>query len=163
MGVRVALVPLFAAQVFDDGAALAGLSLGLFAIGNAGALTISGRVTDKHGRRIPVLIGLSVGSVAMAGIGLTDNSALFIALSIIAGAGIGFMNPAQQAAVADVIGRDHNGGKVMAGFQMASDSGAILGPVVAGLIADQLGFGWAFVVTGIIGLAGAAAWIKIAD
>ncbi|MGP5073624.1 MFS transporter [Arthrobacter rhombi] len=160
-GVRVALVPLFAAQVFDDGAALAGLSLGIFAIGNGAALTVAGRITDKYGRRMPVLVGLTVGSVAMAGIGLTDNAVLFIALSIIAGAGIGFMNPAQQAAVADVIGRDHNGGKVMAGFQMASDSGAILGPVVAGLIADQMGFGWAFVVTGVIGLAGAGAWIRV--
>jgi len=157
-GVRVALVPLFAAQAFDDGAALAGLSLGLFAIGNAVALTVAGRVTDRHGRRMPVLVGLTIGSLALAGIGLADHEVLFIALSIVAGAGIGFMNPAQQAAVADVIGRDHNGGKVMAGFQMATDSGAILGPVVAGLVADTWGFGWAFGITGVVGLVGAAAW-----
>src|SRR6185312_2065391 len=156
-GVRVALVPLFAAQAFDDGAALAGLSLGLFAIGNAVALTVAGRVTDRHGRRMPVLVGLTIGSLALAGIGLADHEVLFIALSIVAGAGIGFMNPAQQAAVADVIGRDHNGGKVMAGFQMATDSGAILGPVVAGLVADTWGFGWAFGITGVVGLVGAAA------
>lgn len=162
-GVRVALVPLFAAQAFTNGAALAGLSLGLFAIGNAVSLTVAGRVTDRHGRRMPVLVGLSVGSVAMAGIGFTDHEVLFIVLSIIAGAGIGFMNPAQQAAVADVIGREHNGGKVMAGFQMATDAGAILGPVVAGLIADQWGFGWAFAITGLIGLAGAGAWLRLKE
>lgn len=160
-GVRVALVPLFAAQAFTNGAALAGLSLGLFAIGNAVSLTVAGRVTDRHGRRMPVLVGLSVGSIAMAGIGLTEHEVLFIVLSIIAGAGIGFMNPAQQAAVADVIGREHNGGKVMAGFQMATDAGAILGPVVAGLIADEWGFGWAFAITGLIGLAGAGAWVRV--
>ncbi|WP_343900621.1 MFS transporter, partial [Arthrobacter rhombi] len=162
-GVRVALVPLFAAQAFTNGAAVAGLSLGLFAIGNAVSLTVAGRVTDRHGRRMPVLVGLSIGSVAMAGIGLTDHEVLFIVLSIIAGAGIGFMNPAQQAAVADVIGREHNGGKVMAGFQMATDAGAILGPVVAGLIADRWGFGWAFAITGLIGLAGAGAWLRLKE
>ena len=162
-GVRVALVPLFAAQAFDDGAALAGLSLGLFAIGNAVALTVAGRVTDRHGRRMPVLVGLTIGSLALAGIGLADHEVLFIALSIVAGAGIGFMNPAQQAAVADVIGRDHNGGKVMAGFQMATDSGAILGPVVAGLVADSWGFGWAFGITGVVGLVGAAAWLTLKE
>lgn len=162
-GVRVALVPLFAAQAFTNGAAVAGLSLGLFAIGNAVSLTVAGRVTDRHGRRMPVLVGLSIGSVAMAGIGLTDHEVLFIVLSIIAGAGIGFMNPAQQAAVADVIGREHNGGKVMAGFQMATDAGAILGPVVAGLIADRWGFGWAFAITGLIGLAGACAWLRLKE
>lgn len=107
------------------------------------------------------MAGLAVGSVAMAGIGMTENVPLFIVLSIIAGAGIGFMNPAQQAAVADVIGQEHNGGKVMATFQMATDFGAILGPVAAGLLADSFGFGWAFAITGLIGLAGAAAWMRV--
>ncbi|MET1034184.1 MAG: MFS transporter [Arthrobacter sp.] len=160
-GVRVALVPLFAAQAFANGVALAGLSLALFAVGNGAALTVAGKFTDTHGRRLPVIAGLTVGSVAMAGIGLTDNVALFIALSIVAGAGIGFMNPAQQAAVADVVGQDRNGGKVLASFQMATDLGAILGPVAAGVIADRVGFGWAFALTGVVGLAGAAAWVRV--
>ncbi|MGJ9402615.1 MFS transporter [Arthrobacter sp. KK5.5] len=159
-GVRVALVPLFAAQAFDNGIAWAGVSLALFAVGNGAALTVAGRLTDSYGRRIPIMAGLGVGSVAMAGIGLTENVALFIALSIVAGAGIGMMNPAQQAAVADVVGQEANGGKVLAAFQMASDSGAILGPVVAGLLADQFGYGVAFGLTGLIGIAGAAAWLR---
>jgi MFS family permease len=159
-GVRVALVPLFAAQAFTNGIALAGVSLALFAIGNGASLTVAGKLTDTYGRRMPIMVGLGVGSVAMAGIGLTENVALFIGLSVVAGAGIGIMNPAQQAAVADVVGQDANGGKVLATFQMATDFGAILGPVAAGLLADRFGYGWAFALTGLIGLAGAAAWLR---
>jgi MFS family permease len=69
------------------------------------------------------------------------------------------LGPAQQAAVADVIGRGRSGGKVLAVFQMAADTGAIIGPVVAGLIADRLGYGWAFGLTGAVLLVTAAAWL----
>ena len=58
-----------------------------------------------------------------------------------------------------MIGNERSGGRVLAVFQMASDSGAIVGPVVAGLLADRLGYGWAFGVTGGILLAAAAAWL----
>ena len=68
----------------------------------------------------------------------------FFAASAAAGFGSGLLDPAQQAAVADIIGRGRSGGKVLAVFQMASDAGAIVGPVLAGLLADGLGYGWAF-------------------
>jgi MFS family permease len=42
---------------------------------------------------------------------------------------------------------------------MTSDIGAILGPVFTGLLADQLGYGWAFAVTGGVLLLAAAAWL----
>lgn len=161
-GVRVAIVPLFAVFAFGQhGTAIAGISLALFAAGNAVTLTFSGRLTDRYGRRLPVIIGLGVGSIAMGFLGLTDSVALFIALSVIAGAGIGVMNPAQQAAVADVVGQGRSGGRVLATFQMFTDLGAILGPVVAGLLVDHVGYGWAFAVGGLIGLVGVAAWARV--
>ncbi|MNL73169.1 Multidrug resistance protein MdtG [compost metagenome] len=76
-----------------------------------------------------------------------------------AGFGSGLLGPAQQAAVADVIGRGRSGGKVLAIFQMAADTGAIVGPIVAGLLADRLGYGWAFGITGGVLLLTAAAWL----
>ena len=58
-----------------------------------------------------------------------------------------------------MIGNERSGGRVLAVFQMASDSGAIVGPVVAGLLADRLGYGWAFGVTGGMLLVAAAVWL----
>ena len=55
--------------------------------------------------------------------------------------GSGLVNPPINAAVADVIGSTARGGTVLAGFQMAADLGAIIGPVVAGAIAELVGFG----------------------
>ena len=53
------------------------------------------------------------------------------------GVGAGLLGPAQQAAVADVIGRERSGGRVLAAYQMTADIGAILGPVVSGLLLEH--------------------------
>jgi len=60
--------------------------------------------------------------------------------------------------VADVIGSDRSAGQVLAAFQMLQDVGAILGPIVAGLIADRVGYTAAFLVTGLIMMAASIPW-----
>ena len=45
--------------------------------------------------------------------------------------------------VGDVIG-PNRGGIVVATFQMIADVGSIAGPLIAGLIADSVGYHWAF-------------------
>ncbi|MFJ6417088.1 MFS transporter [Paeniglutamicibacter sp. NPDC091659] len=163
-GVRMSLIPLFAVAAFaTQGTLIAGLALAIFAVGNGAALFVAGRFTDAHGRRLPILIGLTVASISTASIGWVDNIPLFIALSITAGVGTGLMGPAQQAAIADVVGQGRNGGKVLATFQMATDFGSIIGPILAGLVADQAGYGWAFTISGALGLIGVLAWLPVKE
>jgi len=158
-GVRMATVPLFAVVALGAGPESAGWALAVFAGGNAVALTFSGRLADSLGRKPLLLAGLLVTGTATAAIGFTHQLPWFLLASACAGIGSGLLGPAQQAAIADVIGNERSGGRVLAVFQMASDSGAIVGPVVAGLLADRLGYGWAFGVTGGILLAAAAVWL----
>ena len=58
-----------------------------------------------------------------------------------------------------MIGRERSGGRVLAVFQMTSDIGAILGPVLVGLLADRLGYGWAFGGNGGVLLVAALGWL----
>ena len=44
-------------------------------------------------------------------------------------------------------------------FQMAQDAGAILGPVLVGVVADQAGYEWAFAVTGVVSLVAVLPWL----
>ncbi|WP_445154103.1 MFS transporter [Arthrobacter sp. Hor0625] len=158
-GVRMATVPLFAVAALGAGPSSAGWALAVFAAGNAAALTFSGRLADTLGRKPLMLAGLVVTGLATAGIGFTHQLFWFLLASTIAGLGSGLLGPAQQAAIADVVGNERSGGKVLAVFQMTSDSGAIVGPVIAGVLADRLGYGWAFGVTGGVLLAAAAGWL----
>ncbi len=159
-GVRMATVPLFAVAALGAGPGSAGWALAVFAGGNAAALTFSGRLADTLGRKPLMVAGLLVTGTATAAIGFTHELPWFLLASAVAGIGSGLLGPAQQAAIADVIGNKRSGGRVLAVFQMTADSGAIIGPVVAGLLADQLGYPWAFGATGGVLIAAALVWLS---
>ena len=158
-GVRMATVPLFAVAALNAGPESAGWALAVFAAANAVALTFSGRLADSLGRKPMMISGLLVTGTATAAIGFTHELLWFLLATAVAGIGSGLLGPAQQAAMADVIGNERSGGRVLAIFQMTADSGAIIGPVLAGLLADRLGYGWAFGVTGGVLVAAAAGWL----
>ncbi|WP_081416384.1 MFS transporter [Arthrobacter castelli] len=160
IGVRVALIPLFAGAALGAGPELAGIALAVFAAGNAAALTFSGRLADSIGRKPMVITGLVVNGLATGAIGFTTSVWPFLVVSVIAGLGSGLLNPAQQAVVADVVGNDKSGGKVLAAFQMMADTGGILGPILAGFLADRLSYTWAFGLTGLITLGAAGIWLN---
>jgi MFS family permease len=159
-GVRVSLVPLFVVEALHREASLAGLALSVFAAGNVAALMFSGKLADSLGRRPPMLVGLVVTGGATIWLGFTGGVPEFLAAALIAGVGTGMITPAQGATVADVIGSQAKGGPVLAAFQMAADIGAILGPITAGLLADQLSYSAAFLLTGSISLLAAVAWLR---
>lgn len=158
-GVRVALVPLMFAAMFNDGARLAAIAMAVFALGNALAVGFGGRFADLRGRRPMVILGVVVCGVATLVFGLAGNQLVLYALSLVAGAGVGLFGPAQQATVADVIGNDRSGGQVLSTFQMVQDLGAITGPFVGGLVAEIFGYSWAFAVTGGLMLLSAVLWV----
>ncbi|MFD4181715.1 MFS transporter [Rhodococcus sp. NPDC058514] len=158
-GVRVAMVPLFVVEALDEGTALAGVALTVYAVGNALVQIPAGRLSDLRGRRPFVLAGLAVSGAATMFLGFSENLLVFLALSLIAGMGSGLMNPAQQAAVADVIGSKARGGPVLATFQMSSDVGVVVGPLIAGVLAQNLSYGVAFAVTGALMLVPIAFWV----
>ncbi|QFG67532.1 MFS transporter [Ornithinimicrobium pratense] len=166
-GVRMALLPLLAAAVLDE-PWVAGVVLAVGAVGTAVTLQFSGRLSDRVGRRPPILVGLLVLGVSMGSMGVVTSDgvpasaglALLLALSLVSGVGAGLVNPSQQATVADIIGHERSGGRVLSTFQMAQDVGAIVGPILVGLVADTLGFGAAFATTGVVCLLAMLPWLR---
>ena len=108
-----------------------------------------------------MLLGMSVLIVSIGAMGIFTSFAGFIICSAIAGFGAGTLGPAQQASVADVIGSGRNGGKALAGFQMCTDLGSIIGPLIAGAMADFWSYQLAFGLSALVGLVGVLAWIVV--
>ncbi len=159
-GVRNAILPLFAAAVLGAQPWVAGLALAVFAAGNAIGLGYAGRLSDRAGRRPLILAGLLVSGAATAVTGFATTLPMLVAVSVVAGIGAGTLNPSQQAAMADVIGRERGGGPALAAFQMSTDTGAIIGPVVAGLLIDHGSYPLAFGFTGAVTLLAMAPWLR---
>lgn len=159
MGVRVAVLPLFAAAVFVNGGAASGLALAAFALGNMIALQFSGRLADTIGRKPMIISGLLVSAVFTSLLGFADSFWPLILTSLVAGAGGGLLNPSQQAVLADVIGNKRSGGKVLSTFQMSMDAGQIIGPIAIGALAEVAGFKFAFLACGALALFTAIVWL----
>ncbi|MFN8125442.1 MAG: MFS transporter [Candidatus Nanopelagicales bacterium] len=144
-GLRSSLVPLFVIEGLESDATLSGIGFLVAAATQAVLLLPAGRVADQRGRRPALIAGTTLTVVGMGALALTAAPPLFLVAMAISGLAAAFMGSAPAAVAGDVVGPGGRG-IVIAVFQMVSDLGAILGPLIAGLLADSLGYGPAFEV-----------------
>lgn len=154
-GMRASIVPLFITEGMGKSASLVGIGFLIAAACQAVLLLPAGRMADTDGRRKAMLIGtvttaigmlvLTAADVAANGWGTTAvaGTALFLLAMAIQGVAGAFLASAPAAVVGDVVG-GRKGGVVVATFQMMSDLGAVLGPLIAGVLVDMFDFDWAF-------------------
>ena len=155
LGLRSSVVPLFVTEGLQKGASLTGIGFLVAAGVQAVLLLPAGRVSDTTGRRKALLygtIGTTIGMLVLTAADVTVNgwgttavagTALFLVAMAIQGAASAFLGSAPAAVVGDIVG-GKRGGIVVATFQMMSDVGIIIGPLVAGLLVDLFDFDWAF-------------------
>lgn len=163
IGVRGALIPLFAVAVLGESPAVAGVLFATFAIANLLFLAPSGRWADSVGRKPFILLGLLTSAAGL--LLLAETHELWWAIAIVALGGVGsaFLVPGQQAVVADVLGKRARGGQVLSTYQMSTDLGAVLGPILAGLVIDAFGFGWGLSVGAVVLILAAVYWMFTPD
>lgn len=150
-GLRAALIPLFVVEGLKQGPSLSGWAFLVAAAVQAIFLVPAGRLTDLRGRRPAMIIGtiatilgmlllvaddLATGSLSLALV-------VFFVSMVVMSIGTAFLGSAPTAVVGDIMG-GRQGGSVVATFQMVSDIGAVIGPLLGGLLLDLYGFEWAF-------------------
>ena len=102
-----------------------------------------------------IAFGLVAGAVGFLLLPtLLSAAGLLIAMTLL-GVAAAADAVAPGAVMGDVV--SGRGGTVVAAFQMAGDLGAVLGPIVAGWIADTSGYGASFAVAAAVCLAPLAA------
>lgn len=148
VGTRTALVPQFVTGSLHLGTGWVYAAFLVTSVVSGVMLLPTGRLADRRGRRPAMIIGLVVGAAGfLVLVGLPFIPGLLIAAALLGIAGAAD-SVAPGAVMGDVVaGR---GGTVVAVFQMSGDLGAVLGPVVAGTIADAAGYGATFVVSAIV-------------
>lgn len=142
MGVRSALVPVLVVEVLHRTASWTGIAFAVAAVAQTIALAPAGRFVDTVGRRPAMIAGGSLAAVAIAIVPFTPNIWLLMVVLCLYGVAAAMLGTAPAAAVGDAAGG--RSGTPVAVFSMFSDVGAILGPLAAGFLADQVSYPVAF-------------------
>ena len=145
----------FFLDVFGLGPAERGLALALFFVPFALLQYPFGKLSDRIGRRIPVVAGSITYGVGVAAVGLAGwlellsaAAAAMVAVGIIGA----LMAPATMALVTDLAGEDQRGA-AMGGFNIFGSLGFFVGILLGGSLADSMGYLTAFLVVGLLEIA----------
>ncbi|MEZ3114663.1 MFS transporter [Halobaculum sp. MBLA0147] len=153
----IVVLPSYVASVVGEGGAevagaslsttlLIGIVLSLFGFLNSGLQPLTGRLSDRFGRRRAfVLAGLAVLGVGSAGYPFADSYAALAGLRALQGIGAALTIPATVALVNEVGDAAERGGNfgVFNTFRLI---GFGVGPLVAGGVKEAYGFDTAFAV-----------------
>lgn len=141
-GVRMSLIPIFVTDAMGQRAVWIGVGFLCSSVAQASLLLVAGQFVDRRGRRPAMVLGSAVTSASFVALALSSALPVFLLAMTAIGVGGAFVGTAPGAVVGDIMkGR---GGRVVAAFQMASDLGAITGPLAAGWLADNVSFASAF-------------------
>jgi MFS family permease len=152
-GLRSALVPLLFVQALHTSNSWVAWSFLVSALVQTALMLPAGRWSDTAGRRPALVTGAFVSAAGLAMLAVGGSVWLAMVAMAVFGAGSAFLGSAPAALVGDVAGR--RSGTVVAVFNMASDLGAVVGPVLAGFLVDHGSFAAAFGLgAAVVGLAG---------
>ncbi len=146
-----ALLPLYAVAMFDATPQMIGSIMFIHGLGLAFFNIPGGMMTDKVGRRLPILVGSIVASAGVLWYSAAGSYwALFAAVGL-AGAGGAFSTPAIAALAADVSDVRRRG-EAFGYFLTSFNVGMVLGSLVFGFVSDLLGLWGAVFTWGIVSL-----------
>ena len=149
LGVRSTVVPLLVVQGLELPPGWIGAAFTVAALVSAVLLLPAGKAVDTIGRRPTLVTGGLVTAAALAGLAVTDGAVGLMASMVLFAAGGSLLGVAPAAIVGDVV--EGRGGTAVGVWQMSSDAGSVLGPLVAGVLIDRAGFGTAlWVCAGVV-------------
>lgn len=139
LGMRNSLTPVFVTEALGRGTAWTGIAFASSAVVQTISLQPVGRFVDTVGRRPAIIGGAVVCGTCLITLPFTTSVWPFVAIMAVYGLGGACLGTAPAASVGDASGG--RGGTPVAIFSMFTDTGAIIGPLTAGFLADR--FSWA--------------------
>ncbi|MDO5499005.1 MAG: MFS transporter [Propionibacteriaceae bacterium] len=143
-GVRNSLIPILVVESLHRGPAETGYAFAIAAVVQTVALGPVGKFVDTVGRKPAMIAGGVGGALVMIAVPLVPNFWLLVGVLCLGGIAAAALGTAPAASVGDAAGA--RSGTPVAVFSMASDLGAIVGPLVAGALADTVSMTAGFAV-----------------
>ena len=125
-----------------------------YALSFAVLMLTGGKLADMFGRRRIFLVGLAVFSMSSLFCGLAGSAEVLIAARVAQGLGAAFMMPATLSIIAATFPQRERG-TALGIWAGVSAMALAIGPLVGGLITEQISWNWVFYINipvGILGL-----------
>lgn len=160
-GIRSSLVPLFVVEVLQRGPLWTGVGLFVGSIAQVAVIYPVGTFADTRGRRPLMIAGTGLGVTGSVLLVVSENEVTFLIAMLLFGITAATLSVGPSAVVGDVVtGR---GGTVVSTYGMSSDLGAVLGPLVAGALAENVSYAAAFASTGAVLAIGLAMSVRMQE
>lgn len=112
------------------------------------AFPIVGRLSDIHGRRLFLLLGLAIFALGSFLLGFSQSMTQVVVYRAVQGVGGGTVMTCCYVSVADLF-RPSERGKFHGLLSAVYGLSFVVGPILGGLFADALSWQWAFMVIGL--------------
>ncbi|TWA66311.1 putative MFS family arabinose efflux permease [Azospirillum baldaniorum] len=162
MGMVIPVLSLYA-QSFGVGPALIGLIITVFGVARLFVNLPAGILADRYGRRALLWGGPLVLGGASIAAALAEDFAVLLVWRFVQGVGSGLYMTGAMVAIAD-LGDSRSRGRRMGAYQTALLTGASIGPLMGGLLAERWGYTapfWGFAA--VSGLAALFAFLALPE
>ena len=145
-GILLPVTPLFTQEVLLGDRIAVGIVIGAFAVASLLMRPFAGRLTDRRGRRIALLLGATVSIVATVGHLFAGSIEILILMRLVLGAGEALFFVAGIAAATD-LAPSHRRGEAISLVSLSLYLGIAIGPILGEWILDGWGYAAVWVVT----------------
>ena len=135
LGMNQPVMPLYVRGLLGGGDVHVGLVYGAFGISAFFLNPIGGRLGDRYGRRLPILIGAATVAVAVLGYTVARSLPVLVAVRLLAGAGEALYFVGVATAVNDLAGPRRRG-EAISLLTVALFGGFAVGPIVGEALLD---------------------------
>ncbi len=122
-----------------------GCMVAAYAVGSALTSILGGWLADRAGRKVSILVGLLIFSLATLLLGTVQTPILFILFRFIEGAGFGFIYPAANALAQDLAPPERLG-QALGTYSTITLMGSFIGPAIGGFLSASFGYTSTFLV-----------------
>lgn len=146
VGIITPLLPIYAENMGATGISI-GMIFAGFAISRTIIMPVSGRLSDRTGRKLFLCIGLLSYAIFSLGYVYAGSVSELILVRLVHGISAGMIVPVAQAYVGDISPKGEEG-KWMGYYNAAFFTGFGFGPLMGGAMADHFGMNAAFFTMG---------------
>jgi MFS family permease len=161
-GMLIGATPFFVTGPLDSGKAAVGLAVGAFSATALVLRPLSGRLSDRHGRRPLLVGGAALCSIVILCHVVVDHLWMLVGLRLLLGAAEALFFVAGFAMLADLAPPGRTG-EALSFNSLALYTGVAVGPAIGQALLDTWGFDWVWVGAAALVAAAAALGLRIPE